>query len=194
MAPKKRATKRPTGNLPKRRSASKAKRNPGKGNTASQQSSRTGAGRATHAGTSYQNRVSAWWAAVILAEACCQHAKIFVLTRYKDASFVAEGLEEETVAYLARSFAAKLQVDYKTMHSSKGLECDYVIIGGLDAGFRGFPSNFETNPLFELLLPPQSNAMDEERRLLYVAITRAKNTGGAPDCIGSTERILFGVV
>ncbi len=92
----------------------------------------------------------------------------------KDASFVAEGLEEETVAYLARSFAAKLQVDYKTMHSSKGLECDYVIIGGLDARLRGFPSNLETDPLFELLLPPQSNATDEERRLLYVAITRAR--------------------
>jgi DNA helicase IV len=103
-----------------------------------------------------------------------ERAKVFVLTRYKDAFFVAEGLEEETVAHLARSFATKLQVDYKTMHSSKGLECDYVIIGGLDAGFRGFPSNLETDPLFELLLPPQSNAMDEERRLLYVAITRAR--------------------
>jgi DNA helicase-4 len=103
-----------------------------------------------------------------------ERAKVFVLTRYKDVAFVPEGLEEETVAHLARSFAAKLQVDYKTMHSSKGLECDYVIIGGLDAGFRGFPSNLETDPLFELLLPPQSNAIDEERRLLYVAITRAR--------------------
>jgi DNA helicase-4 len=60
------------------------------------------------------------------------------------------------------------------MHGSKGLECDYVIIGGLDAGSRGFPSNLGSDPLFELLLPPQSNAMDEERRLLYVAITRAR--------------------
>jgi hypothetical protein len=73
MAPKKRATERPKGNLPKKRSASKAKRNPAKDkNTASQQSRRTGAGRATHAGTYYQNRVSAWWGAVILAEADAQ--------------------------------------------------------------------------------------------------------------------------
>ena len=41
-------------------------------------------------------------------------------------------------------------------------------------GFAAFRSNFETDPLFELLLPAQSDAMDEERRLLYVAITRAR--------------------
>jgi hypothetical protein len=73
MAPRKRATERPKGNLPKKRSASKAKRNPAKDkNTASQQSGRTGAGRATHVGTYYQNRVSAVWGAVTLAEADAQ--------------------------------------------------------------------------------------------------------------------------
>src|SRR5450755_1244132 len=30
---------------------------------------KTGGGRATHSGTYYQNRVSAWWAVLILAEA-----------------------------------------------------------------------------------------------------------------------------
>lgn len=73
MPPRKRATESPKGDLPKKCSASKGKRNPAKDkNIASQQSRRTGAGRATHAATYYQNRESAWWGAVILAEADAQ--------------------------------------------------------------------------------------------------------------------------
>ncbi|HXJ42039.1 MAG TPA: hypothetical protein VNH18_22370, partial [Bryobacteraceae bacterium] len=44
------------------RKAAKSKRNVS-------QHRNTGGGRATHAGTYYQNRVSAWWAVLILAEA-----------------------------------------------------------------------------------------------------------------------------
>ena len=50
-----------------------------------------------------------------------------------------------------------------TVHSSKGLEFDYVFIAGMEDGL--FPScNFET---------PEEE-IEEERRLCYVAITRAK--------------------
>src|SRR5258708_15281104 len=45
---------------PKKRKAAKSKSNVS-------QPRKTGGGRATHAGTYYQNRVSAWWAVLILA-------------------------------------------------------------------------------------------------------------------------------
>lgn len=47
-----------------------------------------------------------------------------------------------------------------SIHASKGLEFDYVFIVGLEEGF--FPLNSETSDI------------EEERRLAYVAITRAK--------------------
>jgi signal recognition particle GTPase len=72
MAAKKRATERQEGNFPRKRAASKKERKPARSKNTASQSRRTGAGRATNAGTYYQNRMSAWWGAVILAEADAQ--------------------------------------------------------------------------------------------------------------------------
>lgn len=70
----------------------------------------------------------------------------------------------------------KLTLECHTFHASKGKEADYVIILGLDNGKHGFPSHKTTHPLLEALLPPQEDYPDaEERRLLYVAITRARH-------------------
>ena len=54
-------------------------------------------------------------------------------------------------------------VTLMTVHSAKGLEFDYVFIIGLEEGI--FPHN---NSLFD------TESLEEERRLCYVAITRAK--------------------
>lgn len=68
-----------------------------------------------------------------------------------------------------------LAVRYTTAHSSKGLECDYAIIVGLKNGEYGFPCQVADDPILNLVLSKKDyypNA--EERRLFYVAITRAK--------------------
>ncbi len=63
-----------------------------------------------------------------------------------------------------------------TVHASKGKEADYVIVFGLDKGAHGFPSEKATHPLLELLLPQaEAFAHAEERRLFYVALTRARH-------------------
>ncbi|SVD14033.1 uncharacterized protein METZ01_LOCUS366887, partial [marine metagenome] len=58
---------------------------------------------------------------------------------------------------------------------SKGKEADYVVVIELQSGKHGFPSEKTTNPLLDALLPtPEDFEFAEERRLFYVAITRAK--------------------
>jgi DNA helicase IV len=69
---------------------------------------------------------------------------------------------------------AKLVV--MTVHASKGLGFDNVIIlNGSDHVF-GFPSQLEMDPLLKLVkYDDQSYVYAEERRLFYVALTRTKN-------------------
>jgi len=68
-----------------------------------------------------------------------------------------------------------LELIKRTIHTSKGKEADYVIIMGLQSGKHGFPSEKTTNPLLDALLPtPEDFEFAEERRLFYVAITRAR--------------------
>lgn len=100
--------------------------------------------------------------------------EVFLLTRNMAETVVPEGLEEEDVEKLKDDFAGRLVVKRETMHGTKGLEAEYVIIAGLDTGYKGFPSLWDSDPLLELVLPPQRDPCDEERRLFYVAMTRAK--------------------
>ena len=61
-----------------------------------------------------------------------------------------------------------------TIHKSKGLEADYVIVVGLKE--NSFPSSMKDGILTAYLLPPmESFNFAEERRLLYVALTRCKH-------------------
>lgn len=69
----------------------------------------------------------------------------------------------------------KLQIDFMTIHASKGQQADYVIIVGLHEGNDGFPAPARESIIEEALLPPVEDFADaEERRLLYVALTRAR--------------------
>ncbi len=62
-----------------------------------------------------------------------------------------------------------------TAHASKGLEADYVVINGLSSGKYGFPSEIADDPMLGLVLADgDAFQFAEERRLFYVALTRAR--------------------
>lgn len=69
-----------------------------------------------------------------------------------------------------------LNLEFMTIHNSKGQQADYVIILGLQSGKDGFPAEEKESLVERALLPiidDYPNA--EERRLLYVALTRTRN-------------------
>uniref|UniRef100_A0A182TBR5 UvrD-like helicase C-terminal domain-containing protein n=1 Tax=Anopheles maculatus TaxID=74869 RepID=A0A182TBR5_9DIPT len=70
----------------------------------------------------------------------------------------------------------KLNIEFMTIHASKGQQAEYVIIAGVHDGHDGFPAMARESLIEEVLLPQPEDFPDaEERRLLYVALTRAKH-------------------
>lgn len=64
---------------------------------------------------------------------------------------------------------------FMTVHQSKGLESDFVILLNCNGGVIGFPSQISDSPVLKYVLcEPDSYAFSEERRVFYVGITRAK--------------------
>ena len=69
----------------------------------------------------------------------------------------------------------RIRLRCTSVHRSKGLESDYVFVFGLNNSFTGFPNTLEDDEILKPLLPEKEEYPDaEERRLFYVALTRAK--------------------
>lgn len=68
-----------------------------------------------------------------------------------------------------------LRVTPRTIHSAKGLEAKAVFVVGLNDGSGGFPDVWLEDRIFQVVRKGRHDLlMEEERRLFYVAITRAK--------------------
>ena len=95
------------------------------------------------------------------------NSSVLLLGRYRR-------MRPQNLAALARQHS-RLRLDYMTVHGSKGLQADYAVVLGLCAGRHGFPTEIEDDPLLDLVLAaPEKHPNAEERRLFYVALTRAR--------------------
>lgn len=115
---------------------------------------------------------------------------VYILGRYKNDR---DKLKNEKNRYLSvypndnivYKKNKNLDIKFLTIHQAKGMEADYVIILNCEDSnknnkMKGFPTNIQDDPILDIILPKSnkhesySNQNSEERRLFYVAMTRAK--------------------
>lgn len=93
---------------------------------------------------------------------------VYILGRYRRQ--MPDGLADWETHYRGR-----LQIEFMTIHASKGLQADDVIVIGLQSG--GFPSERVDDGLLRLVMPaPEAHPHAEERRLFDIALTQARHT------------------
>lgn len=104
-------------------------------------------------------------------------SKIMILARnnndvykYLNSNFK---LENQNIIYTKDE---NIKIRYLTVHKSKGLEEENVIIINLENKINGFPIKIESSGILKYVLNENDNyPYEEERRLFYVALTRTKN-------------------
>jgi DNA helicase-4 len=93
-----------------------------------------------------------------------QKLKVLVLWRYNQLDPFKE----------ARPRFEYIEVSGLSFHKAKGLEADYTLLLDISEGDYGVPSQIEDDELLDLVMPmPEALEYAEERRLFYVALTRA---------------------
>jgi len=96
---------------------------------------------------------------------------VYVLGRYND--------DRQYIPTRQSRFNRHVDISFLSIHRSKGSEADYVILPKMISPLRGrsFPSNRADDPVLTLAMPDGDDyPMSEERRLFYVALTRAKRS------------------
>lgn len=107
---------------------------------------------------------------VIECESGTKRCSILILGRYN-------WDEPANLSKLKNLYKIKhIDIEFMTIHRAKGLEADYVIINNVFDGTTGFPSQIADHEVLNLVLQhPESYPLAEERRLMYVAMTRTRN-------------------
>lgn len=90
---------------------------------------------------------------------------------------------------VAITFRGYDRIRYMSVHRSKGLEADDVVVLNMVNDMYGFPNRLEDDPMLQILLGDEEDFdFAEERRLFYVAITRTRNTTYLISCSSDGNR------
>jgi DNA helicase-4 len=110
-----------------------------------------------------------------------QNSTVYFLGRYQfdidllNDDFTLEYDNRSGVNKVKLNGRADLKMSFYTVHKSKGLQADYVFIINNRNTYMGFPSKVQNPDIIEHLLERMDDYPDsEERRLFYVALTRAR--------------------
>ena len=105
-----------------------------------------------------------------------RNESIFMLGRYRfNADSIGVNTKNRDPNEPIDVYVGDRKLRYLTIHSAKGLEADHVIILDCESGTYGFPSLISDDPILEYVLSgADSFENSEERRVFYVAITRAR--------------------
>lgn len=102
-----------------------------------------------------------------------KESKVLLLDRYDEYRYQIK--VKKVIDNIKNKYKKDLNIVYKTIHQSKGLEADYVVVLNNTNKIKGFPSKIENENLIDLILEKEEKyPFEEERRLFYVAMTRCK--------------------
>lgn len=96
---------------------------------------------------------------------------IKILSRNNNLRFRNQSLEN-FVTKIKSEVSNPENITYSTIHKSKGLEADIVILLEIDP--EKFPSHDKSKGLYEIFGDNEKTIFEDEARLFYVALTRAK--------------------
>jgi non-canonical purine NTP pyrophosphatase (RdgB/HAM1 family) len=106
--------------------------------------------------------------------------EIFVLARTnKQLNEMSEKLRQRQILHIIKTedtnglYAKEGEVTLATIHSIKGLEAEAVFVIGCNES--NFPCKTSDHPIVEIVKIEEYDREHEEKRLLYVALSRAKN-------------------
>ena len=122
-----------------------------------------------------------------------EHASVFLIGRYNfdikkisRCEFLSFKISEEKVL-ISMHERPDLRISFLSAHKSKGLQADYVLIINCRNTILGFPSRMKENEIFRIVKEVAIQKLErrkmkkrmrekfsEERRLFYVAMTRAR--------------------
>ena len=122
-----------------------------------------------------------------------EHASVFLIGRYNfdikkisRCEFLSFEISEEKVL-ISMHERPDLRISFLSAHKSKGLQADYVLIINCRNTVLGFPSRMKENDIFHIVREVAIQKLErrktkkrrcekfsEERRLFYVAMTRAR--------------------
>ena len=108
-----------------------------------------------------------------------QDQSVFLLGRNrKDIFPIIQDIDFQTEDYRTIVYKSRknLLLTFLTVHTSKGLECDVVIVLNMANATMGFPNQLEEDSILQYVNATKDYfPYEEERRLFYVAMTRTKN-------------------
>lgn len=112
----------------------------------------------------------------MIVSAIPNNQSILILGRYNyDAVSVGYKGEIDRVENRMTVMIGIREIPFLSVHSAKGLEADNVILVNCNRGAYGFPSLIEDDPILDFVLSKNKTyPFAEERRLFYVAMTRAR--------------------